>query len=279
MSVTNKINNQKKYSIVVAHPDDEILWASSIVQNAEKIIICFTKTNNSKIITAGREKSSIETPKNFYFLNFEEPSNYGFESSAKSQKAIKIYKNLKKKLFSLINSETIYTHNPWGEYGHIHHIELHKIVRSICKEKKLFLKVFGYFHLRTLSKRNYFINRNNLKVEKKEVSQKIFFKIKNIYLRNHCWTWPNSYKLPIYEYFYSLNEGNLEKKIKKNFTPGIYLYFGSIQNRLMLHNKNIKKINNLFLPIFIDFLLFPIYYTINNFKRVIKKLFLIINIQ
>ena len=61
-----------------------------------------------------------------------------------------------------------------GEYGHIHHVELHKIVRSICKEKKLFLKVFGYFHLRTLSKRNYFINRNNLKVEKRSFTKNLF---------------------------------------------------------------------------------------------------------
>ena len=30
-----------KVVMVMAHPDDEILWASSILQNAEKIIICF----------------------------------------------------------------------------------------------------------------------------------------------------------------------------------------------------------------------------------------------
>ena len=53
MSVMNKINNKKKYSIVVAHPD-EILWYLQLYK-MQKNNYLFYKTNNSKIITAGEK--------------------------------------------------------------------------------------------------------------------------------------------------------------------------------------------------------------------------------
>ena len=45
--------------IVVAHPDDEILWASSIIKNAKKVIICFGKTS-SLTISKGRIGFSLK---------------------------------------------------------------------------------------------------------------------------------------------------------------------------------------------------------------------------
>ena len=49
------IATDKKYSIVVAHPDDEILWASSILLNAEKVIICFSDSEDNEKKSEGRK--------------------------------------------------------------------------------------------------------------------------------------------------------------------------------------------------------------------------------
>ena len=71
------VPNEQDYAIVVAHPDDEILWASSIIKNAKKVIICFGKTS-SLTISKGRIGFSLKAPKNFYFLNVPEPNDIGF---------------------------------------------------------------------------------------------------------------------------------------------------------------------------------------------------------
>ena len=39
---------------VMAHPDDEVLWASSILASAKKIIICYNEAPNSGDISQGR---------------------------------------------------------------------------------------------------------------------------------------------------------------------------------------------------------------------------------
>ena len=116
-----KINDSKnKYSIVVAHPDDEILWASSILEKAEKVIICFGKTNYSKIISEGRIGFSLNAPRNFYFLNITEPSGFPFnyfpdksQTSNNNTYLNNFYGDLKITLFKLIDTDIVYTHNPW----------------------------------------------------------------------------------------------------------------------------------------------------------------------
>ena len=42
------------YIVVVANPDDEILWASSICEKASKVIICFSEDEESEKISKGR---------------------------------------------------------------------------------------------------------------------------------------------------------------------------------------------------------------------------------
>ncbi|MBN9052258.1 MAG: hypothetical protein J0H80_00430 [Rhizobiales bacterium] len=40
--------------VVVAHPDDEILWASSLLACAKKIIMCYGDSPESAQVSAGR---------------------------------------------------------------------------------------------------------------------------------------------------------------------------------------------------------------------------------
>ena len=44
----------KKKILIVAHPDDEVLFFSSILKNVDKIIVCFGRSSD-QVITKGRE--------------------------------------------------------------------------------------------------------------------------------------------------------------------------------------------------------------------------------
>ena len=65
-----KNNQNNKYSVVVAHPDDEILWASSICQNASQVIICFSEDEKSPEISKGRKIFQKNAPKMHFDLEF-----------------------------------------------------------------------------------------------------------------------------------------------------------------------------------------------------------------
>ncbi len=275
-----RINNSKdEYIVVVAHPDDEILWASSIIKNAKKVIICFGKTS-SLTISKGRIGFALKAPKNFCFLNIPEPNDIGFNyfpikslTSDNCSKLSYFYKNLTQELLGLIDSEIVYTHNPWGEYGHLQHIEVNKVVNNICKKKHLRLKIFGYYHLRTLFERNYFLKQNNINIERKEILKEHFYLIKKQYIQNKCWTWYNSYSPKKYEYFYELVNKSSSDISKKFFVPGIYLFFGAIQDKLGFQSKLTKQNSDLFFPLLLDLTLFPIYYLSNTIKQFLKKFF------
>ena len=45
------------YIIVVAHPDDEIIFSSSIVKNAKKVVICFNDVQGNKALSEKRSRS------------------------------------------------------------------------------------------------------------------------------------------------------------------------------------------------------------------------------
>ena len=46
---------KKNYKVVVAHPDDEVIFFSSVLKSSSKTIICFNESED-KIVNEGREK-------------------------------------------------------------------------------------------------------------------------------------------------------------------------------------------------------------------------------
>jgi hypothetical protein len=51
----------KSFKVIVAHPDDEILFFNSMVEKASEIIICFGPSS-TKAISAGREMLKSSYP-------------------------------------------------------------------------------------------------------------------------------------------------------------------------------------------------------------------------
>ncbi len=272
---------KNKYIVVVAHPDDEILWASSICEKASKVIICFSEDKNSLKISQGRKIFSKNAPENFYFLDIKEPSQKGitfFQNKSYIRNCIsdKSFKKIKKELLKLIDCKSVYTHNYWGEYGHPQHVAIHLAVRSICKEKKISCKMFSYFNLRTFALRNCYLRRNYVILEKKKVSEKLFFNLKNQYTKSHCWTFPRSYAPPKYEYFYEINQGKRANFLPKKQIPGIYIFWGQLHYKFNFKNVSVKDYKLLFLILFIDLTFMPLYcfkYVFNKFLKLKTRLF------
>ena len=136
-----------KNLMIVAHPDDESYWGGAHLIEEDYLVVC---------ITCGSALYRVPEFKNAMKLTREEYIMLGYPDLTNEQKDdwSTVYKDIKKDLKEIINSkywEKIVTHNPDGEYGHIHHIKTNRIVTEITDSEVLWY--FGkYFPKKNLDK-------------------------------------------------------------------------------------------------------------------------------
>lgn len=217
--------------LIVAHPDDEILFFSSIVNLAEKIVICFEGSSSTEV-TEGRKSLFLHYPyKNIELLGLIEADVYdalsfsnrqiireGISVEKNADEYLKNFDKLLIKLRAILNKgDLVFTHNPWGEYGHPEHIQVFAAVRTLSAELDLKVYVNGYVSDKTFglmsNRYNILSSESFLKNPNSELGQNI----KNLYIENNCWTWSNDYVWPSSEIFYRVLEVNeLENEYFKN---------------------------------------------------------------
>lgn len=219
---------KKPYTVVVAHPDDEALWASSIISGAEKVILCFTKSFVDPEVSKGRIDFPHVAPDNFLFLGLDESviKSPGLlrisaplrESEAYAKNSFLIRQHLERE----IDTDIVVSHNPWGEYGHPEHIQVHTVVASICKERSKSFYVFGYCSSRTFFARIKDLLRCQITRSLcMSTDMSVFCHLRDHYTRLGCWTWSREYRLPVKEYF--LEYSFSSQLVNSCRLPGCYL--------------------------------------------------------
>ena len=219
----NKFTND--IVLVFAHPDDEVLWANSMLMKATKVITCFLDNPDDTKVSSGRRKAIKSYPlDNFINLGVKETgvfkssdwrnpvdTEHGVLCATNYQDYAKAFDAIKSKLLSLISKgQTIVTHNPWGEYGHEEHVLVYKVVQDISIELNLNILVPGYVSNRSLYLMNNHIGEIGDKYFLKETNYELGAELKKFYQSFNCWTMPDDYQWPAYEIFYEIvNYGNV----------------------------------------------------------------------
>lgn len=193
--------------LLVAHPDDEILWFSSIFDKVDEVVFCFMNSKSNPQWTIGRKQILSELPiKNISCLELGESevfngadwgnpviTKFGIKITKKGVSDAKYRENyykIKEKLKSkLINYNNVITHNPWGEYGNEEHVQIYRIAKEFQKEMKFNLWFSNYCSNKSYCLMLRYISGFNsdyitLKSNKTQSSH-----IKGIYEKNGCWTW------------------------------------------------------------------------------------------
>ena len=113
-------------AVVVAHPDDETLWASSHIGPGVDVICCTVPRRDPeraiRFFDAVRELGGF-------------PILIPFVESAPNE----LLPHLD--VLDLSRYDTVVTHGAKGEYGHLHHMHVHDHVNATFTGKKVF---FGY---------------------------------------------------------------------------------------------------------------------------------------
>jgi LmbE family N-acetylglucosaminyl deacetylase len=157
------IDSDKKL-MIVAHPDDDIIWGGSHLIEDDYLVVCITcGTDQTRV----EEFKKVMTATNDDYIMLDYPDR----TNGKRDNWNSVYDLITNSLDTIINYKdwnTVVTHNPDGEYGHIQHKMTSKIVTSLANKDNLMY--FGHYYepgkipenLETIPTDNYDIKINTL---------------------------------------------------------------------------------------------------------------------
>lgn len=207
--------------IVVAHPDDEILWASSLLAVARKIILCYGESPGYPAVGAGRRALLKEFPLETVVsldvaesdvhlsANWAHPveTAYGIEVSRNGDAYAKRFHLLREALEAhLEEGDIVVTHNPWGEYGHEEHVQVHRAVADVRQRRNFRLFVTGYVSDRVLRFMEKCTPRLGPAFAMLPTDKALGDALKRQYQANGIWTWEDAYQWPDRECFYEVHD-------------------------------------------------------------------------
>jgi LmbE family N-acetylglucosaminyl deacetylase len=204
-------------AVVVAHPDDEALWLSSVVASAERVVFGFGavfaqpgKTQARRQAVAALPLSRIvnlEIPESGVhwqaYLRGPELTQWGVKIAERAvrERYESNYERLLEGLrASLSGCRDVYTHNPWGEYGHAEHIQVYRAVAALQSELGYTIWFSNYVGARNwtfvtgLAERLRWADRT---VGKPDVVTARA--LMQVYRRYGAWTWTSAHRWPTHE--------------------------------------------------------------------------------
>jgi LmbE family N-acetylglucosaminyl deacetylase len=138
-------------AVVVAHPDDEALWLSSVIASADRVVFCFGAPFGRPRLSEARRRAvaalplsgivDLAIPESGAGHSIDsmgpEPTATGIEIADVAARAR--YESNYARLVDALRTALagfgdVYTHNPWGEYGHPEHIQVHRAVAALQGE-------------------------------------------------------------------------------------------------------------------------------------------------
>ncbi|WP_411035888.1 hypothetical protein [Shinella sp. BYT-45] len=205
--------------VVVAHPDDEILWASSLLSGAKKIVLCYGDSPSSAKVSQGRRallqdfplKSAVSlniTESNVYQMaDWRRPveTAYGIACGRNTDEYARNFHLLTEALQGHVEEgDLVVTHNPWGEYGHEEHVQVFRAVSHLKQQRGFRLFVTGYASDRVLP----FMERNIPRLGPSSAmlptDRDLSRRLKEHYQAHDSWTWEDTYEWPDHECFYEV---------------------------------------------------------------------------
>jgi LmbE family N-acetylglucosaminyl deacetylase len=209
----------------MAHPDDEVLWACSVLQAAVRIVIVFGPMESVPTLTAGRKEAMaafplptldwFEMPESAVFDSASWPNPretaYGlyphrllrrlgdFDSARYRGQFVSLQARLRERLAGARN---VIVHSPWGEYGHEDHVQAFRAVAGLAAEMQFQVWVPGYY-----AEKSEVLMRRNLRyfgapTEPMWIDGALATEISQIYKRTNTWTWFDNYVWPETERFF-----------------------------------------------------------------------------
>ena len=207
-------------AVVVAHPDDESLWLSSAVASADRVVFCFGDPFQRPKSSAARRQAVAALPLSCLVDLALPESGAGFsvdwaraqptpagieitDDAAGARYAANYPKLVEALRPALVGYGDVYTHNPWGEYGHAEHIQTYRAVTALQAEFGYRIWFSNYVGTASwslaqrLSGHPCWTQRCIVRPDPTTARS-----LMRVYRRYHAWTWTRWHRWPAFETFY-----------------------------------------------------------------------------
>lgn len=207
-------------AVVAAHPDDETLWLSSVLARAAKIIFCFGDPYERPKKAAARRKAVAALPLHGlvdlalpesgagFSVDWRNPritaTGLAITDAAAAARYDANYAALAERLRPLLaDMRHVFTHNPWGEYGHAEHVQVHRAVTALQQELGFTLWFSNYAGKASLPLARLVDARWSMRLAVPP-DRALAHRLRDIYRRHGAWTWSRWHRWPEEETLYVL---------------------------------------------------------------------------
>lgn len=192
--------------LVVAHPDDEILWFSSILRRVERALICFL--SNAAIPDRGPARHRVldqypieqleclelAVPLTRQWCDWTNPTEteFGLQMPAAARSRYeRSFADLRVLLrIELADYANVITHNPWGEYGHEMHVQVYRVVQSLADELGYRVWFSNYASSRSSALAERYLFGAPFDPVCLETDRELARRVRDLYVAEGCWTAP-----------------------------------------------------------------------------------------
>ncbi len=211
-------------TIVVAHPDDEVMWFSSVLSRARKIVIAFSDIPSRPDYSAGRRaalaafplpglEALLLTESEAYFaaawpdptpdpfglaVRRDDDTMPGFSLSRYRKNFGRLVEALRPRLR---DAKVVCTHGPWGEYGHEEHVQVFRAVDALRVELGFRMFFTNYVSNRSQQLFARYLPRLPEATFTLPTDAPLCAALMDLYKRTNCWTWYDDYRWPAHESF------------------------------------------------------------------------------
>lgn len=207
-------------AVVVAHPDDEILWLSSALAAADRVVLCFGDPFGRPAKAAARRGAVAALPlPGLIDLRIPE-SGAGFavdradprltayglaitDAAAGARYEANFHRLVDALRGVLAGCDEVCTHNPWGEYGHAEHVQVHRAVAALQPELGYRIWFSNYVDAASwplavrLAAEPCWTDRRTAAPD-----TRLARRLMRIYQRHGAWTWTRFHRWPVAETLY-----------------------------------------------------------------------------
>ena len=198
----------------------------------------------------------LAEPRSFNKANWTDPTltSFGIQLTNSDQaegRYRKTFYKLKETLSEKLETmDNVFTHNPWGEYGHEDHILVFRAIKELQASRNYNIWYSNYCSNRSFNLLQQYISGFSSDYKTLPTNIPLAEKIADIYKKNNCWTWFEDYCWFNEECFMKdtkteedLDYGHIFPLniLKMNIGPGKQQEKGNIFSRTL---KNAKDILN-----------------------------------
>ena len=219
--------------VVVAHPDDEILWLMPAVPLASRIVAALPLTARASLNEGRAKVRGLYPLPGMKWLPLtspgvhrasdwsrRRPTGYGVELAdhcdpGKDRSYRANYALMLEQLAPYVQAcSEVFTHNPWGEYGHEEHVQVsNAVVELACRYGRAAWGWDGFGERQLLRegtrlRRDYY-HRSAASAPRRDLQADLdlYRQIRRLYLENDAWTWHAGYEPPSVSTYIALADG------------------------------------------------------------------------